>query len=480
MHNSPDFDILLIQEPAWNSLINAETGNPDWQHILPSYPIPPETRARVQAYTRKQRTDFSVTLRSDIANDLDLQVLEIRQGNFPPTIIANIYNDPRAPGTCASARLRGLNLPIDTPVVLTGDWNLHHPLWEPSKGVEPNDEAEAMVGWLDENGFTMMNPPDEPTYHSHCQRYFSTIDLTFANSPADDADTVRDWAVLHEKSEGSDHSAIKWIIDYGSTPRITETDRKTWVWKSADKELFCDTVSAVRSRHSDALQTIRDPNLSTGQLDQAATAIREILTEAADAAAPTRRPSSRAKPFWTDELTDLRDETIRARNRCRDHTRRVGSPNPTLVSDLKHAENVFTRVFRKTRNRKWTEGRRTYPSPPISRSGRPAAIQHKDKCEALREELFPTSAPLPHHHFPDLSRHRADAFPEESVTYNEVCDAIFAMDHNKAPGPDGIPILAIQWAWEVIADDFLFARCAELGYHPAEWHDSIYNLGHQA
>lgn len=72
--------------------------------------------------------------------------------------------------------------------------------------------------------------------------------------------------------------------------------------------------------------------------------------KAADQTVPIRRPSYHSKPFWTDELTDLRDETVMARRRCRDHFRRFRAPNPTLVTDLKHAENVFTRAYKRTRN----------------------------------------------------------------------------------------------------------------------------------
>ncbi|KAG8960254.1 hypothetical protein FRC05_007039 [Tulasnella sp. 425] len=155
-----------------------------------------------------------------------------------------------------------------------------------------------------------MNPPDEPTFHSHCGRSMSTIDLTFINYPADDADTVRDWAIDDDWSYGSDHGAIKWTINHGSAP-IAETGRKTW--KNAKKDRFCKAVAAARMRHIRTLQALRTPEPDQSLLDQAAKAMREILTEVADQTVPIRRPSYHSKPFWTDELTDLRDGTVMAR-----------------------------------------------------------------------------------------------------------------------------------------------------------------------
>ncbi|KAL6306099.1 hypothetical protein BKA93DRAFT_730222, partial [Sparassis latifolia] len=76
------------------------------------------------------RPDFTVTLRSDLADNLDMQILEIQQAPHPSTIIVNIYNNNKKQGKkLAAKRLQHVILLNDIPVILTGDWNLHHPLW---------------------------------------------------------------------------------------------------------------------------------------------------------------------------------------------------------------------------------------------------------------------------------------------------------------------------------------------------------------
>ncbi|EPS97483.1 hypothetical protein FOMPIDRAFT_48515, partial [Fomitopsis schrenkii] len=126
--------LILITEPWWGNIGNDIQGPVSetaagWTPILPISSIKKEQRPRTMAYTQR-RADFTVTLRADIANDLDIQVLEIVQAPHPPTILVNIYNDDKKQGQKSAAkRLQKLTLPTATPVVISGDWNLHHPLW---------------------------------------------------------------------------------------------------------------------------------------------------------------------------------------------------------------------------------------------------------------------------------------------------------------------------------------------------------------
>ncbi|KZT65666.1 hypothetical protein DAEQUDRAFT_768721 [Daedalea quercina L-15889] len=92
-------DIVLITEPWWGNIGGDKQGPvseaaASWTPILPVSAVPAGKRPRAMAYARK-RSDYTITLRSDLANDLDLQILEIAQDPRPPTIIANIYNDDR-------------------------------------------------------------------------------------------------------------------------------------------------------------------------------------------------------------------------------------------------------------------------------------------------------------------------------------------------------------------------------------------------
>lgn len=87
-------DILLVTEPWYDNIGNENHGpaaHVHWQPILPVQPIGVGDRPRVMAYVAR-RDDFTVTLRSDLVQDLDIQILEVRQHPHLPTLLVNVYN----------------------------------------------------------------------------------------------------------------------------------------------------------------------------------------------------------------------------------------------------------------------------------------------------------------------------------------------------------------------------------------------------
>ena len=82
-------DILLLQEPRWARIGTDPEGEPiigpighaAWIPILPMSTIPDNTTPRVMAYYKK-RPDFTVTLRTDLIENPDIQILDVAQ---PPS-----------------------------------------------------------------------------------------------------------------------------------------------------------------------------------------------------------------------------------------------------------------------------------------------------------------------------------------------------------------------------------------------------------
>lgn len=218
------FDIILVTEPWWGSIGNDQKGPASlgaWTPIPPMARIPEDRRPRVMTYVKK-RQDFQVTLRSDLAKDLDIQILDITQANYPTVTIVNVYNQPRNRNTQiteadASERLRAISLPEERPVILSGDWNQHHPAW--SKGEpQPTERTEELIEWMQSGDFTLLNEKGACTYHEHRRkRATSVLDLTWVNAEARALDAVREWAIDPSLACGSDHFALRWIIEHGAT-----------------------------------------------------------------------------------------------------------------------------------------------------------------------------------------------------------------------------------------------------------------------
>ena len=293
-----EIDILLIQEPAWGFIGHDQTTGGEipgpvtlhgWTVILPvSSQRPDSPRPRTLTYFRP-REDFSITLRTDLIEDRDIQILEIAQTNHPTTTIINIYNDSPRRELCILNRLRDTHdtLP-NQPTLITGDFNLHHPLWSrEDRALERDQLAEDTVDWLTQKNYTLLNKKGEITHLArHAGERPSVIDLSLANPEAVHLDTFKHWAVNPDLSFDSDHNAITFTLDHGLQEipnllppkfNIQKVDPEEW-GKLFEQELMkADHILAP-------LLTNESP--SNDQLDQYATTLLETIQNALALAAP--------------------------------------------------------------------------------------------------------------------------------------------------------------------------------------------------
>ncbi|KAF7343444.1 putative RNA-directed DNA polymerase from transposon BS [Mycena venus] len=126
--------------------------------------------------------------------------------------------------------------------------------------------------------------------------------------------------------------------------------------------------------------------------------------------------------------------------------------------------------------RKWSKGIRNYPTPAITQRDRqPPAVSHKDKCDALRDELFQPPPPLATAFDPDLMNRTADDFEFQDVTPDEVREALWNASTNTAPGDSEVSYKVIRWAWHDASAEIytLMKRCLRNGYHPRKWRKAI-------
>jgi hypothetical protein len=111
--------------------------------------------------------NLDVVAHSDIINDLDIQVLDVtcQRANQPMTWLVNVYNQSSA------EEAEGFSVDClcekafndDIATILTGDWNLQHPICCAMEG-NGDQQAQNMVLWLQENDFTLHNPHNLTTW----------------------------------------------------------------------------------------------------------------------------------------------------------------------------------------------------------------------------------------------------------------------------------------------------------------------------
>ena len=185
-----NFDIFLIQEPAWgfigrDSNSGKEIHGPvvlqGWSTILPLSTFDATSpRPRTLTYF-KSCPDFSVTMRSDLIEDRDIQFLNICQPGHPTISVLNIYNDPTRGEDCILNKICLNNniLPTHHPTLLTGDYNLHHPKWSRDDRLTVPDQLTSnIVDWLAQSNHSMLNQKGEITHLArHDGERSSVIDL---------------------------------------------------------------------------------------------------------------------------------------------------------------------------------------------------------------------------------------------------------------------------------------------------------------
>ncbi|KAJ7862235.1 Endonuclease/exonuclease/phosphatase, partial [Mycena olivaceomarginata] len=274
-------ELKIVQAPRWmrskeevasiahSSIVFAVEDSEQAQHLLREV---------------KKRADFTVTLRSDIAKDLDLQVIEVAQQGAPTTTFVNAYNDTTQRRS-AVERLRDLALPANTPVIYLGDFNLHHELWS-CTDKSSNSHSRRFLEWMteDEHGpqATLLNEKGKITYTPHAREGVSSvIDLTFANGTAIMHDTIQEWVIDRSMSYGSDHHGIRWVMNYGRR-EVENATATQYSLKEVDPEDWRSVFRNALGRARPEITPIMDEfaAVSDAQLDTAANALTTAMSTA--------------------------------------------------------------------------------------------------------------------------------------------------------------------------------------------------------
>ncbi|KAJ7648927.1 hypothetical protein DFH06DRAFT_996636, partial [Mycena polygramma] len=272
----------------------------------------------------------------------------------------------------------------DQPVFLSGDWNLDHEEWNMDD--EPADAKTAEIREkLDEKGFILLNEKAVPTYMSHDhRRTLSVLDLTFANPIAAQLDAARVWRVDPAPTYRSDHHAIRWEFNWGET-EIEDIAGTKYNFKEVEPADWERAFRTKLAESEDALAGLLDPDrvLSEAELDAAADTFTAALKDATEEVVPKKKPSNKAKPWWSKELSDAASRIASQKEELKDYKLRRGRTSGNLEALIRKSNNYFRRLYSRLKDkwltetledakvediwgfRKWSKGTRNYPAPAI-------------------------------------------------------------------------------------------------------------------
>ncbi|KAF8289854.1 putative trans-sialidase, partial [Trypanosoma cruzi] len=118
---------------------------------------------------------------------LEVVVVQVALDQNRDLIVASAYMRPPPQVTQSFRRLVNC-LPASSPLLLCGDFNMHHPQWEPFLESSPSEVAAEFLELCTDAGLTLVNTPGEITY-ARGTRERSCIDLTWSKHL-----TVSDWS----------------------------------------------------------------------------------------------------------------------------------------------------------------------------------------------------------------------------------------------------------------------------------------------
>lgn len=447
------------------------------------------SRPRTMVYVSRTTT-MTINLSQDTPNDPDIQFLDLTSGSETLKFI-NVYNQKDQigrRGKTIDSHL--LNAQISPKVVIAGDFNLHHPLWEPDSKATP--DSEALVEWIEDNELSVLNSPGEGTFYRSNMEKLTTIDLTLASHSI--VHRINDWQVI--KDIGSDHFGLLFTIENDRSKDDNPLQQGRFNIKKANWDKFSIELKRITScnpkLHPRTLSereilngcTLKE-NIDTDALDLAAAELTNCIIEAAKLSIPQLKPGQRSKPWWTPELKALRKRMTWAQKNVRstlnikaaqENYRRTRNEYFDKIKTAKQdhwnhfLEHEDTQTIFKAMS--YTKDRKVAKIPPIYTPENIYQESFKGKCEAFRKTLFPTP---PTADPPCWEQYDPHVFNWPKLTECELELACSAKISGKTPGPDGISQDIITQAYNSIPNIFMniYSLLIDIGYHPKCWKQAI-------
>jgi hypothetical protein len=238
--------------------------------------------------------------------------IDLRVNEHESVQVIGVYNPCAGSRSPANRSVREVLPPIlassppQSTLVIAGEFNLHHPAWDPSVS-EADDEAEEARLTFEDAGLVHLHEAEEATWVS--TRASRVLDLVLGNLRAEErlVSSVIDEALEY----GSDHRPIRTVLAVERAECPTAYPRR--LFRKVDPAAILRAYAKLAA--SVALPTTL---LTPADVDAEAEALDSLLRETVVAAVPLAQPSrSRfAHRWWSAEVADVVGEARQARTRA--------------------------------------------------------------------------------------------------------------------------------------------------------------------
>jgi hypothetical protein len=500
-------DLILIQEPA--TWLDKEKGtyfsvsHQAYSLFLPSSPHQSPVRPRTAVYFLN---GSSLSISPLLLPDNDLLLLEVACKDIEPFLLLNLYNEKQLNPDSASNK-QGLlttkrpsftELPLNKPLLLAGDFNLHHTWWNSQATQQEKATASHLTQWLEARNSHLVNKPDIGTFFRSNLQKTSVIDLAFSSNFK--SSFCDNWALL--SSIGSDHELLSFSMFTGASELFSNPlFNPPFNLSKADWPLFQKSLSPKIASLEPLLSALQEDPLTQhfpffqenpqkqpflNSVDSLTTYLTQAIQEAAEAAIPFSRACERSKPWWTPELLEKRKILGKK------HKQRKKNPTKQSETAYQTARNSYFSAIRTAKSSHWntflehakgkeiftafnyTKERSLKKIPPLQDSNQQCTAIFEEQASILRTALFPQP---PSSDPPSWTQYPPSPSPWDwpPLTPQEVAKSLFKNTKKTAPGEDKLSFSILQQAFPANKDFFFrfFSLLFNIGYHPRPWKKAL-------
>src|SRR6201747_1731059 len=460
--------ILAIQEP-WvisNSNEFRSINHPSFKQLFPNYST---FRPRVLFYISRE---YIVNLAPISPLDLDCIIIDLINLNIQ---LINIYNasHPNIDNSIATIQRENLlpNL-LAKNTILLGDFNTHHPWWDPLNTQSAN--SVYLMDIINKYSLNVLNTPGEGTFYRPHMAIPSVLDLTFATQGI--VNYIIDWQIMPDL--GSDHFGVLFTILSNNSSTLPSallrfnTKKANWV-------LFKENLNLEFKDFP-----IKDPNIkySNQELDNLTELFTSKIVNTANSSIPKSKILLNAKPWWNEELKILRKSMLRLSRKFK------ASGYSLFKKELLNAKNLYFNTIKIEKLKHWnlflekedtqsiykamsyTKEYTSQNIPSLFNSQTNTIIStFQEKSDTFRNTLFPPppiSSPI------NLNSYIANKeWKWPKLSYIELENSCTSKIKGKTPGPDLITQEIIVQAYLAIPNTFfnIYSILIDQGYHPKVW-----------
>jgi hypothetical protein len=166
-------------------------------------------------------------------------------------------------------------------IIAIGDFNLHHPLWNPTHYQKHDGKADNLIQMMSTLGLSLLSSEGTITFPRFC----TTIDLVWGNTTA--ANLILRYGIADMKDHASDHLPIETTVDF--TQNITVQGSPSYNYDLTNWKLMEQKIKKYLP------QLDKDATLIVEELEDFMSQTIIAITKAVEESTPRKHPPAFSK-----------------------------------------------------------------------------------------------------------------------------------------------------------------------------------------